>query len=849
MRLLSFRRSVTIAGYLAVLLLAADTSALAAQAPPITRDTMTVVPGPQFSTTSWVRWLATPLFGSRYRELWRTPITLPILDIHATGGGLAVSGVGTGIEAGVLYLVAVDGTHWAFWPVDRTDPRALPTVVPSNVSQGLIIDLTSGRNPAGPLVASALAEAAGVPNHAAWLVVLPADSTLGSNARAYAGKPGYLMRNDPIALADSLGPVGPGAVVTSLAALHRVLTNASERMDAHAALEALLFNAFIANLNPGFLDWRWEAVAAEQGIAWRPLGLFRETALARYDGIVTYLSRPVMPDLANFGPKYPHNLTGTPDQASAYRFLLGSLGRPAWDSAAGALQRQLTDSVIAAAVRRMPVPYQALIGDDLAATLRRRRDNLPRAVAHMFSSVRDEADVHATRGSDRVSAEWTTPDSLSLRIGTNVQRYSGKETRELTLYLLGGTDTVTVTGVKGKRPDVRIVPAITAPVFIADSSRGSQVGVYGKGIDVTQDPPEAVRVHPTVVQDPMVHLDSTGAERTDGHRALSPAFVFAITSGVGVLIGGGVTRTDWSGDARPFRSRATLRVAYGSESHSGVVDLKTDWRWAHSPLQLHADAVASGVTAIYFYGFGNETPSTNSSSYYRAGRSIYAFTPYVLYPLSKRVQVTSGFTLRQVYTPLDTSLFIGVDRPYGSPNFGEGGLIGSMTVDTRDVRGAPRHGAYSKVSAEWYPFIKDGSGSFGTVSASLATYVTPSWWHAMTVATRVAGTATWGTVPYFESAFIGGGRTVRGLLAGTVRGQPGGLRQPRPAAAALAGPVRPAVGLRRPGPGRRRPGLRPRGGIERLAPQFRRGPLGGAARPDPRGQREHCDGCGTRGLH
>ena len=54
---------------------------LVAQAPPVTRDSVTVVPGPQFSTTSWIRWLATPLFGARYRQLWRTPITLPVLDV------------------------------------------------------------------------------------------------------------------------------------------------------------------------------------------------------------------------------------------------------------------------------------------------------------------------------------------------------------------------------------------------------------------------------------------------------------------------------------------------------------------------------------------------------------------------------------------------------------------------------------------------------------------------------------------------------------------------------------------------------------------------------------------------
>jgi hemolysin activation/secretion protein len=40
----------------------------------------------------------------------------------------------------------------------------------------------------------------------------------------------------------------------------------------------------------------------------------------------------------------------------------------------------------------------------------------------------------------------------------------------------------------------------------------------------------------------------------------------------------------------------------------------------------------------------------------------------------------------------------------------------------------------------------------------------------MTVATRVVGTATFGDVPYFEAAFIGGSHSVRGLPRGRYTG-------------------------------------------------------------------------------
>ena len=755
-----------------LVLVAIGATQLSAQSSPVTRDSVTVVPGPQFSTTSWIRWLGTGLFGARYRALWNTPITLPVLDMRATGGGLRVASEGTGRNAGLIFLDGADGSHWTFFPLDRTDPRSFPKgIVPASVSSGLIADLTSGRNPAGPLVAAVLAKAVGVPNQSAWLVALPPRPAIPGLDAGDPGRAGYLLQGDPVARADSTGAVAPGSVITSLALLHRTLNDPTEVVDARAVLRASLFNVYVGNLAPGFLDWRWEAVPIDGGIEWRPLGTFRETALARYDGIATYLARPIQPDLTTFGPNYPHTLTGIPDQASSYRYLLGSLGRPAWDSAAAALQSALTDSVIRAAVGQMPPPYQAQVGERLTRYLRERRDHLPDAVDHMYRQVRGAAQVFGTALPETVRAEWQAPDSLELTVGPGPRiAFTGKETESVTLFLGGGADTVRFVGAEGKAPTLRIVPTPNAGVVIEGNVPRGAAAVYGKGVTVTATPSGAIPVRATNVPDALADLDSVGAERTEGRRNFHPTGWLELTSGVGLLIGGGVVRTDWSGEARPYRNQVTLRAAYGSDSKSGVIELLSDFRWEHSPLQLHVDAAASGVGAIYFYGFGNETPGDSTSAYYRAGRDLYAFAPALVLPLSDRVKVGAGIEMKSVYTPLDTTLFIGVDRPYGSPSFAEAGLTGQFTFDTRDVRGAPRRGVYATVEGAWYPLIRDGSGQFGTATVSVAGYHTPNWWQAMTVAARVSGTITAGNVPYFEAAFIGGGRTVRGLPMGRYEG-------------------------------------------------------------------------------
>jgi hypothetical protein len=712
------------------------------------------------------------MFGSRYRGLWNLPLTLPILDVDATGGGLTVAGRGTGLHSGLLYLTGRDGSHWTFYPLNRTAYHTFPPgILPPAVADGLVADLTSGRNPAGPLVAAALADAAEIPNQEAWLVTVPAGTGWGLPALGDSARAGYLLRGDPVGQPDSTGPVSDGTVVTTLALLDRLLTRSTEQVDGRAVLAATLFNAFVGNMNPRFLEWRWEASLREGGVDWRPLGSFRATALSKYNGIVADLWRPVSPDLVNFGKKYPRVMAGASDQQSAFRMLLGPLGRPTWDSVAAAMQARLTDSVIDAAVARMPAGYQARIGNQIASDLRHRRDDLPRAVDRMFRQVREKAEVHATEEPQRIVAEWLGRDSLSVRVGSRGSApFLARETKRLTLFLGGGADTIEILGAPGRAPEFRVVPMPGESLAVTGDGDRHAITVYGdKGV-VTATHPEDTRIRSRTIENPMAHMDSAGAERSDVPRTLHPTGWFAITSGVGVLIGAGVVRTDWSGDARPYRNRLTLRAAYGTDSRHGVVELLGDFRFASSPLQLQFEAVASGVGATYFYGYGNETPGDSTDAYYRAGRNLYGLTPTLFLPVSSRMKVGAGIELKSVNTPLDSTLYIGIAQPYGSPDFGQAGFTGDFILDTRDVKGAPRSGVLASVTGGWYPWVKDGSGDFVTVSGSVATYQTPRWWQAMTVAARVGGTTTSGSVPYYEAAFVGGGRTVRGLPQGRYEG-------------------------------------------------------------------------------
>jgi hypothetical protein len=260
-------------------------------------------------------------------------------------------------------------------------------------------------------------------------------------------------------------------------------------------------------------------------------------------------------------------------------------------------------------------------------------------------------------------------------------------------------------------------------------------------------------------------------ERAPRPVRYTPVTWLRVTSGIGFLLGAGVVRTDWSGEARPYRSQVRLRAGYGTTSHNFVAQLTGNFHWADSPLRLQVDAVASGVGAIYWYGLGNETPGTAARGYHRAGRDLYAVSPTVHLPLSERLSVGAGAAFKWVRTPLDSTSYVGVSRPYGTPDFGEAGLTGQIVFDSRDIRGAPTGGIMASLNGVWYPVVMKGSGDFATARGSLSAWLTPPWWEALTVAARVAGTVTTGNVPYFEYAFVGGGNTVRGLPEGRFNGE------------------------------------------------------------------------------
>src|SRR2546426_2572505 len=136
-----------------------------------------------------------------------------------------------------------------------------------------------------------------------------------------------------------------------------------------------------------------------------PIPRDRDQAFARLDGVLVWLTGFYQPQVVGFGDDYPSIWRLTFAGQVPDRRLLVDLERPVWDSVAKVLQARLPDSVIEAAVRRLPPEYYAKNGAALSRALRRRREHLLQITDRYYALLAGVVEIHATDAADVAAGE------------------------------------------------------------------------------------------------------------------------------------------------------------------------------------------------------------------------------------------------------------------------------------------------------------------------------------------------------------------------------------------------------------------------------------------------------------
>lgn len=403
-------------------------------------------------------------FGKHYREVWATPVQVPVLNPTTEMGGLKFEKRGGGFQTTSATVESQEGREYALRTLDKDPYRTLPKVLRHTFVLTLVRDATSAANPYAALTVPPLAQAAGVPHtHPRIFYVRPGETGLGAVSEDMQGK--LVMLEEKFDGAENLTPAFGNAV--DLADTDDVLAeryaSPTHQIDQLAFARARLLDILIGDWDRHEGQWQWAVYAQNGRTLYRPVPKDRDQVYFRFDdGLIPWLmSRKwAVRKFRTFRPRY-EDIPGTVRNA---HFLdtraLPEVTAAQFQQLATDLQRRLTDSVIAVAVRQLPPPIYKLEGEYIAKSLRARRDALPKAAQEFYQLLAEHVEVAGTDENERFVTERLSDSTTRVSVyrlpekkGQTVdprpfyqRTFRTQDTKTITFYGLRGEDEFVVQG-------------------------------------------------------------------------------------------------------------------------------------------------------------------------------------------------------------------------------------------------------------------------------------------------------------------------------------------------------------------------------------------------------------------
>ncbi len=780
------------------------------------RDSAVVVAGREYAASPRREFL----LGEDYRNLWTTPVRVPVLSLRGYAGGLTPMRTGGGNQTLSLRFQGADGREYAFRSVNKDHTRALPADLKNTLVDDVIQDQVSSLHPAASAVADRLLDAAGVLHVAPQLMVMPDDPALGRFRQQFAGMLGWLevRPNEPEekdggdgddkaandadaeqeekAEAEQAGGVeaqeeeeeGPDAVWTAPAwagAKRIVKTDKffeemedgpENRFDSRDYLAGRLMDLLFGDWDRHEDQYQWARFDRGDVRVWRAIPRDRDYVFVDYDGALVRAAHGFFPKAVLYGARYPGTLYGLTINAQHLdRRLLADLSRPAWDSVAAGLQARLSDAVIEQALLRMPAEYHRLSADELRQALRGRRDGLREVATRLYKQINTEPEVHGTDEDELLEVERFPDGGIDVRIflidkGVVARqphfrrRYVPEETREVRIDMHGGDDRTVVRGTAGRSVLVRVIGGGGDDVF---EDRGRAWGTRTAFYDSRGDNRFVAGAGTRVDRRPYEEPEHTRGNLTDPPRTWGGSSSYfsptvAWRSNVGPVVGGGPGGTRYGFRRHPYATRWSLHGLYAPLENRFAAEYRADFRRVASPDHLTVLARVSEMDVTRFHGFGNETPRGADSDHYKVWHAEAAVEPLWHRVLAGGTRFSYGPVLRWYDAEVEDGTPLAVFRPRGAESFGELGAQAEAELDRRDSETFPRSGFRLAAGGSAFPVAWDLDGPFGRAHAEASGFLSLPGERGPTLALRAGGVRAMGDFPFQEAAFVGGSRTLRG---------------------------------------------------------------------------------------
>lgn len=346
-------------------------------------DSVWVVPGKYYDRNA----IHNLFFGKKYRDIWATPVKVPVFSYDLAKGGLEPVKMGGNQQTIGMDLADSLGREWALRSVNKDQSKALPKIFRATPLRFMIRDQAASLNPYGALVVPVLAEEINILYSKPRLVFVPYDSTQGEYNQVMAGRLAILEEDADESWAEAKG-YGKPEVVLDTEDMLEAAREDNIPVDTMLYARSRLFDMLISDWDRHSGQWSWPLLHTESGMLFKPWPKDRDMAFYRFDeGLVPKITLLLNNKFQSFGKDYG-KLKGLAYQAREIdEKLLSTISEDEFVSQANYIKNQLSDNVIERAFRQYPEPVFLKVGSEHAEILKARRDKLPEVASRFYRKV------------------------------------------------------------------------------------------------------------------------------------------------------------------------------------------------------------------------------------------------------------------------------------------------------------------------------------------------------------------------------------------------------------------------------------------------------------------------------
>jgi Omp85 superfamily domain/Calcineurin-like phosphoesterase len=733
------------------------------------KDTITIAASKNFPI---VKGLKKFFMGQNYRQEWSTPVNMKVFKISQEKGGFTILSLGGGKQTKSLRLRDKNGKEWVLRSINKNSTKAVPEDLRGTVAEDLVAEMNSASNPYAALVVPPLAEALNLTVPQPELFFVPDDPAFGYYRKIFANNICMLEERKP-----SLDGI---ETKTTSKVFDKMLDENDHQPDQPVVLRARLLDIVLGDFDRHFDQWRWGTTDTGKGKIYYPIPRDRDQALFYSDGLMLKLvSGNAMPFLKGFRSTIPKiNWLGYTAR-DFDRIFLADLDADDWKKSIAFVQRQLSDSVIRAAVNKMPHEVQGISGETIINKMISRRDLISKNALTYYRFISKQVNIIGSNQKEYFKVS-NVENGLQIRVyarskgnDTSFIMYNrvfqAGETKEIRLFGLNDDDIFEIDKDASSRIKIRIIGGRGNDTF--DIKGHVETLLYditadGNFIKNNSNSKNRFSKSPPVNDRNIIGFKYNTTK--------FPQLQFALNSDDGFMIGSAFSRRTYGFRNLPYASDQKLSVLYGVTRKAYQFRYRGEFNHISRKTDLVVQANFASPSLRNFFGLGNNTKVEQSvhSEFYQTRYKSFELEALFRKRLVEKVQFLIGPYLQSYDGRFNENKNNVLSRPQQvgldsadifSKKFYLGGKIG-LHLDNRNNEIFPTRGMLWTNEFISVAGIKKGSDNYTGFTSNMSLYASFSDPAKLVMVLKIGGGRIFSkNYEYFQAMNFGSNNDLKGF--------------------------------------------------------------------------------------